>query len=86
MSPEEIRELHERLAALAHSQWSGWMTYLFKLSTWNADGSLTIPPDSAARWKRQASTPYHELPEAEKQSDREEAERVLRAMGLFSLR
>ena len=82
MTAEEKRELHERLAALAHSQWSGWMAYLFKLSTWNADGSVTIPPDAAARWKRQASTPYDELPEAEKASDREEAERVLRTMGL----
>lgn len=67
----------EQLAALAHEQWSGWMHYLFSKSAFNDDGSFTIPPASVDRWKRQMDTPYHDLPESEKDSDRVEADKVM---------
>jgi hypothetical protein len=69
--------LREQLAELAHAQWAGWMVYLFSKSAHNPDGSITIPPDLAMRWKRQADTSYTDLPENEKESDREEADRYL---------
>jgi hypothetical protein len=69
--------MREALAALAHEQWSGWMEYLFSKSQDNADGTVTIPAWAVERWKRQMTTPYAELPEAEKNSDRQEADRVL---------
>ena len=69
--------LPERLATLAHEQWSGWMQYLFSGSIENADGSATIPAWAVRRWQRQMTTPYAELSEGEKASDRAEAQRVI---------
>jgi len=62
----------ERLAAYAHEAWSGWMKYLFSKCEDHGDG-LFIPGKLVARWQRQAQTPYGELPEGEKASDRKEA-------------
>jgi len=74
--------LREKLAALAHEQWSGWMKHLFDQCVFRIDGtavdlSAIIPPDLVSRWRRQMHTPYADLPEPEKESDRAEAERVL---------
>lgn len=68
--------LQYQLAAYAHEAWAGWMRYLFSKSTLNLDGSVTIPREFAERWLRQMTTPYDELPENEKQSDRDEAEKI----------
>jgi hypothetical protein len=76
-------ELREKLAALAHVQWSGWMAYLFSLSRSNGDGTITIPAALVARWQGQIATPYAELTEREKNSDREEADRVLTLIGVY---
>lgn len=75
----EIREkkMIERLAALAHEQWSGWMHYLFRFGVENPDGTFTMDADKVARWRRQMSTVYADLPESEKTSDRTEAQKVL---------
>lgn len=70
-------ELEEKLAALCHSQWSGWMEYLFGLCSPGADGSVVIPRDLVERWTRQLGTEYEDLPENEKESDRIEARRIL---------
>lgn len=63
----------EELAEYAHSAWSGWMEYLFSKCTRAMGGDFIIPAEFVERWKRQASTPYLELPEDEKESDRKEA-------------
>lgn len=67
----------EPLAALAHTQWSGWMKYMFDKSRRNPGGSITIPAALVARWTRQMQTPYADLPDEERASDRREAEKVL---------
>lgn len=72
-----ITDLTEDLADLAHCQWTGWMEYLFEKSMQNEDGTVTIPKWAVSRWKRQIITPYKDLPDEEKESDREEARRVL---------
>ena len=41
--------------------------------------------DMVERWKRQVKTPYAELSEKEKESDRVEARKVLEAIGFFDL-
>ena len=69
--------LVERLADAEHASWSRWMLYLFEQSGRLADGSVVIPAALAARWHRQATTPYAELSEREKESDREEVYRIL---------
>jgi len=77
MKPEKIEELREKLAELAHSQWSGWMDYLFSKSVSKAGGTCMIPAWAVKRWHRQMKTPYSELSEEEKDSDRKEADDVL---------
>ena len=69
--------MFEEIAELSHNQWSGWMDYLFEKSTLNSDGTVTIPKWAVERWNRQIKTPYLDLPEDEKQSDRKEAKRVM---------
>ncbi len=70
-------DLRELFAEEAHKAWSGWMEYLFSKSEANDPGEVIIPAWAAERWRRQAVTPYSELPEDEKKSDREEADRYL---------
>lgn len=76
--------LVEALAALAHKQWSGWMNYIFEKCTYKghrAEGYvLILPTEYGERWLRQVSTPYAELPENEKESDRKEARRIIRVL------
>jgi len=72
--------LREELAKLAHDQWTGWMEYLFEKSdpqTFREDGAVVIPSWAVERWKRQMGTPYENLSEDEKDSDRKEADRVI---------
>lgn len=70
--------VREKLASYAHRAWSGWMDYLFEKSTLNPDGTVTIPAWAVERWKRQAKTSYADLPEREKDTDRKEADIMLR--------
>ncbi len=69
-------KLVEALADLAHEQWSGWMKYMFSKGVEHF-GRWTMPSDSLQRWQRQMNTPYEELPEKEKESDRVEAKRMI---------
>ena len=72
--------LIEAMAAEAHESWAQWMEYLYSKSTKNPDGSVTIPAASVERWNRQMDTAYDDLPEGEKESDREEARRYIRVI------
>ncbi len=73
----------EKIAELCHKQWSGWMEYLFS-KCYHERGqfdketeNMVIPSWAVERWKRQMKTPYSKLPEEEKNSDRNEAERFI---------
>lgn len=68
--------LRERLAALEHDRWSRWQRYLHSCCD-EVHGALRIPPRYVEHWERQMCTPYAELSEREKDSDREEADRTL---------
>lgn len=79
---DEAVALREQLAALCHEQWSGWMEYLFAKCKVKDDGqSMLIPPWAVDRWVGQMKTPYAELSESEKDSDRKEADRFLAIVG-----
>jgi hypothetical protein len=67
----------EQLAAYAHSTWSGWMKYQLSKATVNEDGTWTIPAQSVERWTRQMNTDFHNLPDSEKKSDFDEADKIL---------
>lgn len=70
----------EELAELAHSQWSGWMEYLFSKGVKNEDGTWTMPKWAVDRWELQMKTPYFELSHDEKESDRKEADKFIKAL------
>ena len=71
------QELIEQLADKEHASWCHWMDYLFSRCISTIEGDAVIPNDLALRWRRQASTPYTELTEREKQSDRDEVAHIL---------
>lgn len=75
-------DLRERLAAQAHDSWSGWMRYLFSKCepVAGVGNAVLIPEWAVERWQRQMNTPYDELPESEKASDRREADKYLHAI------
>ena len=60
-------ELIELLAELEHQQWAKWTEYMLDNMT----------EENIARWRRQIATPYAELSEREKDSDRKEARLVI---------
>lgn len=74
-------ELREKLAAIEHQRWADWQRYVHSVCYENKGiggeptGELTIPSELAKGWERQIGTPYHELSEKEKDSDREQVDR-----------
>ena len=76
-------DLIETLSAYAHRSWSGWMEYMFGKSEHNPDGSATIPASLVQRWTRQMQTSYDGLPERERDSDREEAAKIIETISAF---
>jgi hypothetical protein len=72
VSPEQ----REALADLAHQRWSRWMKYMWSKST-KVFGFVIVPNKEVKRWERQMNTDYRDLPEAEKESDRAEADKVI---------
>lgn len=82
--------LREALAAYAHEAWSGWMRYMLPKLMDNAEHLLPAVTSGGAwkdsarkwlhRWLRQVDTPYADLPEEEKQSDRDEADKMIGVM------
>lgn len=66
-----------KLADVQHEIWSHWMKYLFEVSKQNDDGTVTIPADKVETWQRQMITSYADLSSKEKESDLEQAKKVL---------
>ena len=70
-------ELIEALADKEHAGWAQWMNYLFSVCEKESDGSVTIPAALVEGWQRQIDTPYVQLSEQEKQSDRNQVAHIL---------
>ena len=70
-------ELIEAIADKQHAIWSHWMKYLFSVSADADDGSKVIPSEKVERWTRQMYTSYEWLSDAEQESDRHQAVKVL---------
>lgn len=75
--------LRETLAVYAHTAWAGWMEYLFRFGTINEDGTFTMQADKVERWQRQMNTPYDQLTEQERNSDRMEADVMIGLIDRF---
>ena len=81
MAETDLTAIREALADYAHRSWTGWMEYLFSRTMRPIPGSAPMIPERwAERWQRQMDTPYAELSEAEQDSDRKEADRMLAIM------
>lgn len=72
-------ELREQLAAIEHQRWADWQMWVHsKLEKVYKDGELMglyLPEEFYDRWQNQIITPYSQLSEKEKQSDREQVDR-----------
>jgi hypothetical protein len=62
--------LIEKLAALEHEQWAHWTRYMLD----------NLTSENIQRWRRQIETPYEDLSEKEKESDRVWARKVMELM------
>jgi hypothetical protein len=70
--------LLEVLASIEHARWSHWQRYVHsKCIPQGGDGALLIPGDLVKRWEEQIATPYSQLSEAAKESDREQVRKYL---------
>lgn len=69
-------EIREMLAKATHEMWAHWMRYLFSRAAFQY-GQAWINSADVERWTRQMKTPYEELHESEKDSDRDIADRFL---------
>lgn len=67
----------EAMADEVHQVWCMWMEYMFSKGLVQQDRGFKINPAEFARWRRQMVTPYAQLSENEKQSDRDIARRYL---------
>ncbi|MEE9611966.1 MAG: hypothetical protein V3W19_11975 [Desulfatiglandales bacterium] len=72
---DKWKELFEKLAAIEHERWSDWQKWVHNRCHEVSDGSLIIPGPYVKQWKRQIATPYAELSEEEKESDRDQVRR-----------
>ena len=73
----ELENRLEHYAHLEHERWSKWQEYMFECAVVSGDDNLGIrtlafPTGQYENWKRQIDTPYAELSEKEKESDRKE--------------
>ena len=84
MDERSQEALIELLADYAHLTWAGWMQYMLGKCTHNDDGTMTIPAWAVTRWTRQMHTPYLQLPEEERELDRDEARRILGRMRVLT--
>jgi len=71
-----MKELIEQLADIEHQRWADWQRYMHSKCTSNSyNGRLSIPAELVTQWERQIDTPYADLSEAEKESDRDQVRR-----------
>lgn len=67
----------ERMSDEVHQIWAQWMMYMFKHGLPRPGGGWIMDDAVYKRWQRQMKTPYAQLSEKEKESDREIARRYL---------
>lgn len=68
-------ELLEQLAAIEHERWAGWQRHLHAKCAANENGDLVIPAGYVKALEHQMNTPYTDLSDQEKESDRNEVRR-----------
>jgi len=85
-NPSETQDaLREELAAAQHEIWAHWMQYLFSVCVPATDGTVRIPVRFVEHWQHQIETPYADLSEHEKDSDREQADKILAVLRVYGI-
>jgi hypothetical protein len=77
MAEHKTAELLERLAAIEHERWAHWQRFMHEQGERQPDGSLLLPADLVAKWDHLINTPYAQLTEKERESDRDQVRRYL---------
>lgn len=78
-----LEEFVEKGADIEHERWARWQKYMFskmyevKGIGGEPTGEMVLPKEFVDRWFRQIDTPYSELSEPEKESDRKETRNYL---------
>lgn len=72
-----LERLLEQLAEKEHERWAHWQRYVHEQCRPEANGDLVIPAKLVEQWRRQIATPYSELTDEEKDSDREQVRKYL---------
>ena len=72
--------MREKLASLQHDIWSHWMKYLFSCCEKTNSGNYLIPKDKVNYWGRQMKLKYNKLAEKEKDSDRHQADKIIKLL------
>jgi hypothetical protein len=72
-----LEGLLESLAAVEHERWSHWQRYMHSKGVRQPDGSMLLSAELTDRWERQMTTPYVELSDKEKESDRQQVRKYL---------
>ena len=73
----------ETLSAIEHERWSHWQRYLHSKCSRQPNGTLVIPTELVEKWEEQIETPYADLSEKEKESDREQVRKYLSLVAKF---
>ncbi len=77
-----MKDLVEVIAEECHRQWAGWTEHLLSKTTKRlgehpSDDIHVLDIAWVERWREQIDTPYADLSEEEKESDRREARKIL---------
>lgn len=73
----KLDALLETLASIEHERWSHWQRYMHGKAERRPDGSLVLPADLVRKWEHQIETPYSDLTDKEKESDRDQVKKYL---------
>ena len=74
----KLDTLLETLTSIEHERWAHWQRYLHSLCAPVGDeGALLIPGELVHRWEVQINTPYSQLTDEQKESDRQQVRRYL---------
>lgn len=74
---ERLKEFVEKGADIEHDRWGHWQKYMMSKMSMLDNGDMVLPKEFVDRWFRQIDTPYSELSEPEKESDRKETRNYL---------
>jgi hypothetical protein len=71
----------EAVSEQCHKQWSGWTEHFLSKTKECCSEHISMDVTWIDRWRKQIATPYADLTEEEKESDRREARKILEAIG-----